>query len=259
MPLLPFAFAPRTRSRALAAGWLVPALALAGWLILLVAHGGLADSPAVRNPGGHGHHAHYPPGAKGPAWLSLGWHAVAMAAVMLVPAALGPLDHVRRSTFAGAWQAQRAVFLAGFLTWWLACSVAIVASSAALNSLGLSWAVIAALAASFAGFWQISPTKKTALAQCHASRPVYGGGIPGLCSAWSYGLFSGSACVRACGPMMLTAMVLPIPVVAMAGAILLSVREQAWPPARRQHGGLLAALALLCMLFALLEVGVLTR
>lgn len=183
-------------------------------------------------------------------WPTLVVHALAMAAVMALPATNDPLRHVLRSSFPDRAVRHCALFLLAFAAAWSAFALA--ASLAVLASARLGPVPIAAAALLLAAAWQTLPARRNALGRCHGTIPIYPDGTAGLRSSARFGLRVGRACVVACGPLMLAAMLSPLPVPAMAAAAALAALERyGRPGAAAVHARAIAAAALLLLLLDL--------
>jgi hypothetical protein len=206
--------------------WAVAPAALAGWGVLA---GTAASAP--------GHHSGF-----GGAIV----HALAMAAAMALPATNAPLRHVLRSSFADRAVRHCALFLLPFAAAWSAFALA---ASLALPVAAGAGSPAAAAALILAAAWLAAPARRGVLGRCHGTVPIYAEGPAGLRSSAGYGLRIGGACVAACGPLMLAAMLTPWPLPAMAAAAMLAARERyGRPGAAAAHARLIAASALLLLL-----------
>ena len=177
-------------------------------------------------------------------------HALAMAAAMALPATNDPLRHVLRSSFADRAARHCTLFLVAFAASWvtfgLLAALAVAAFAAIAPGLGMPIAAAALLAAAA---WQTRPARRRALGRCHGTLPIYAEGAAGMRSAAAYGWRIGGACVAACGPLMLAAMLSPLPLPAMAAAAALAARERyGRPGAAAHHARLFAAAAALLLL-----------
>lgn len=205
-------------------------LALVGWLVL-------AGSP------GGGHHLHH---AGSNASLL---HGAAMALLMLYPLLVDPVRHVRRASFADARSRQVMVFVTVYAAIWTAFGTA-VATAAASVPATFALAVFASALGS-AWLWQSSAIKRSVVGRCHASWAVYGDGLAGLTSSASYGARIGIACLLSCGPLMLAAMLAPLPLIGMLVAFILIVRERFGPNAAiRENGAFLGVGTILALIGA---------
>ena len=207
--------------------WAVAPAALLGWAAL-----------AQMSVPGTVHHAGFSGAIVG--------HALAMAAAMAVPATNHPLRHVVRSSFADRAVRHCVLFLLAFAAAWggfaLAASLAVpIAADARIP--------VAAAALLLAAAWQVAPARRGVLGRCHGTVPIYAEGPAGLRSSAGYGLRIGGACVAACGPLMLAAMLSPWPLPAMAAAAALAARERyGRQGAAAAHACLIAGAALLLLL-----------
>lgn len=211
--------------------WAVAPAALLGWAALA--------QTALSAPGHHSGH-----------WPGIAAHAAAMAAVMALPATNAPLRHVVQSSFADRALRHGALFLLAFAGAWamFALAAALAAIASALLAPGLG-SPIAAGALFAAAAWQKLPARRRALGRCHGTVPIYADGIAGIRSSAGYGWRIGRACVAACGPLMLAAMLTPIPVPAMMAAAALSALERyGRPGAAAAHAWPIAASAILLLL-----------
>ena len=207
--------------------WAVAPAALLGWAALAK----LYLAPAHLHPV-HGR--------------ELAVHALAMAAAMALPATNQPLRHVLRSTFPDRAALHCGGFLLAFAMPWIAFALAVSLASAPLAP--GQRPTIAALALLAAAAWHVSPARRRAAARCHGTVPVYADGWPGLRSSAGYGLRIGAACAAACGPLMLAAMLSPLPLPAMAAAAALAALERyGRPGAVATHARLIAAAAVLLL------------
>lgn len=208
--------------------WAVAPAALLGWAALA--------QMATLAPGHH-------------VGSSLVVHAPAMAAAMALPATNDPLRHVLRSSFSDRAVRHGTLFLLAFAAAWSAFALAALLA-ATLPTPGLRLPIAAASLLAAAA-WQTAPARRRALGRCHGTIPIYAEGWAGMRSSAAYGLRIGGACVAACGPLMLAAMLSPLPLAAMAAAAALAARERYGRPGTAAvHARLLAALAGLLLLLA---------
>lgn len=180
-------------------------------------------------------------------------HGAAMGAIMLVPSAIAPLRHVRGSSYRSARLRHAWLFILPFVLAWSLFGAAAMAGALVLAVPGGKAGLIAASAAcAVAGAWQFSRWKGLALAKCHMTPPVYSGGLAGALSAIRFGWSISGACMLSCGPAMAAAMLSPLPVPAMAAAMLMTIRESsAQGRVLRQHAVTLAAGGAVLLLLAL--------
>jgi hypothetical protein len=183
-------------------------------------------------------------------WPELAAHAVAMAAIMAVPATNAPLGHVLRSSFPERAAKHGGLFLLAFAAVWtglaLAMALGVLAAALAAPDYRLPIASAALLAAAA---WQTSPARRRASGRCHGTVPIYADGWPGLRSSARYGLRAGRACAILCGPSMFAAMLSPLPLPAMAAvAALAAVERHGRPGCAAVHARLIAAAAVLLLL-----------
>jgi hypothetical protein len=188
-------------------------------------------------------------------WPELAAHALAMAAIMAVPATNAPLGHVLGSSFPERAALQSALFLLAFALLW--CGFAILAQLGVLVSAVLAPELrlpIAAAALVAAAAWQVAPARRRAFGRCHGTVPVYADGWAGMRSSAAYGLRIGRACAATCGPLMFAAMLSPLPLPAMAAAALLATRERyGRPGSAAANARIILGAALLLLL---LHVGI---
>jgi hypothetical protein len=190
-------------------------------------------------------------------WPDLAAHALAMAAIMAVPATNAPLRHVLGSSFPERAPLHGGLFLLAFVLLW--CGAAMLAELGLLAAAVLAPDLrlpIAAAAFVAAAAWQVAPARRKAFGRCHGTIPVYAGGWAGIRSSALYGLRIGRACAAACGPLMLAAMLSPLPLPAMGAAALLAMRERYGRPSAATANARLILVAALLLLLLHLGFGV---
>lgn len=133
---------------------------------------------------------------------------VAMSAIMMGPAALPGLSHVRRNSL--RWRRRRAVveYAGGYLAAWTAAGggvLLLLRWSGVEAALGVLAFALAASAA-----WQLTPMKWWCLRACHRSVPLPPTGWAAERAAIRFGALNGSACVGSCWVLMTAMVVAPV-------------------------------------------------
>lgn len=169
-----------------------------------------------------------------PVAFTLMW--VVMAVAMMVPTILRPMRRI-----AGDSLARSTRFLLGYLTIWA------VMALPALALMQLPWTLTGvALAWMLVGGYQVSPWTYRSLRACRHLQPRD--------DAWRSGLRQGRACVVACGPLMIaamvTAMLLP-PVLAFAFMLAATI-FMVWEKGPRIRQAAMHASALLFVVIGVL-------
>jgi predicted metal-binding membrane protein len=137
-------------------------------------------------------------------WLAgaAGWFAMCIA--MMVPAAL---PHMRYLALTALWRRRQrtiAVFLASYLSVWMAFGfVAVVSVMWAERLLGVGAASLAGAVLAAAALWEFLPWKWRALRRCHLIGPLPPCGSKADLACAEAGLKYGRSCLVACWPMML--------------------------------------------------------
>jgi predicted metal-binding membrane protein len=137
-------------------------------------------------------------------WLAgaAGW--LAMCIAMMVPPAL---PHLRYLALTALWRRRQrtiAVFLASYLSVWMAFGfVAVVFAARAERLLGIGAESLAGAVLAGAALWELLPWKWRALRACHISAPLPPCGSKADLACTEAGLRYGRWCVVACWPMML--------------------------------------------------------
>ena len=170
------------------------------------------------------------PGLRSPARLAAGWALMVVA--MMTPLLVAPLRHLRDRGFARRRTRAMLLFVAGYLTVWLAAGVA-------LRTLALMprWGVAApavwyGLALVAAVSWQVSPARQTCLNRCHRRPYLAAFGMAAERDAFVFGLTHGLACAGACWALMLlTLLAGPAQLPAMLAVALLVAAERLERPA----------------------------
>jgi predicted metal-binding membrane protein len=124
-----------------------------------------------------------------------------MVVAMMVPAALDAVQHVAVNTL--RWRRNRAVaiFLAVYLSIWIAFGALLIAISPLWSAVDgkLVLAVVLAVAAA----WQLTVHKRRALRDCHRPSPLPPRGRRATVGVIAFGSRNGLACTRSCWAMML--------------------------------------------------------
>ena len=134
---------------------------------------------------------------------------VLMSVVMMGPAAVPGIHHVRQNSL--RWRRGRAAveYAGGYLLVWVAAG--------ALTLLVLRWVgvgpslAMAPLVLAAAAAWQLTPMKWTCLRACHRSVPLPARGWAAERAAIRFGTLNGSACVGSCWWLMLAMVLAPGP------------------------------------------------
>ena len=148
-----------------------------------------------------------------PGRLLVGWAGMALA--MMLPLAAPQLRHIVRRSGPGA-PLGVAAFLATWLAVWL-MGLAALAALTGLLTLALGPMGTTAAAILLAFVWQHTPAKYRALRRCHACPPLPWGRPELVAVCLRLGLSTGTHCVAGCWAVMLAAMALPWPLLAMLG------------------------------------------
>ncbi len=124
-----------------------------------------------------------------------------MVVAMMLPALLPAVRHVAANTL--RWRRRRAtaMFIAAYVAIWTTVGIAIALISPLWAS--LSGPVLAAGALLLAAAWQLTPFKRTALADCHRPVPLPPRGRRADGAVLRFALLNGTSCVRSCWAMML--------------------------------------------------------
>jgi predicted metal-binding membrane protein len=137
---------------------------------------------------------------------SLQWWAL-MVVAMMVPATIPVL---RAISFASMWNRRyRAplLFLAAYLTVWLALGALAIAALKLAAALGAGHALHGAAATGaillLAANWQLAPQHRRCLKRCHRALAVGARGRAADRACLRYGLFHARQCAGACWPLML--------------------------------------------------------
>lgn len=203
------------------------------WILLLAA------------PGGAGLHAHCSPASldlllahNPPAALALGW--VLMLVAMMGPSLIAPVRHVRDRSFARRRARAVALFVAGYVSIWLAAGAVLLALALAGRLVAPESLVPVALVALVALVWQASPAKQICLNRCHAHAELPAFAPAADVAALRFGLTHGIWCAGSCWALMLLPLLVSRGHLAVMAAVtlwLLAERlERPAPPGWRWRG-----------------------
>ena len=126
---------------------------------------------------------------------------VLMVVAMMVPAALDAVHHVAVNTL--RWRRNRAVaiFLAVYLSIWVAFGALLIAISPLWSA--VDGKLVLAVALAVAAAWQLTVHKRRALRDCHRPSPLPPRGRRATAGLIAFGSRNGLACTRSCWAMML--------------------------------------------------------
>lgn len=185
---------------------LVPAAA--AWAVLAFAAGSAIELPLCLGSGGgalSGVTASLEAAVltADPARLAGEWAVMVVA--MMFPTLVAPLGHLAGRSFRRRLWRSVALFLAGYLSVWLAAGVLaaglVLTGRAVLDGLGLP-AVAGHVGCGAAALWQLSPAKRRALSRCRARPALPASGRAADRAALGFGLVYGGWCLRSCFALM---------------------------------------------------------
>ncbi|MEM9046436.1 MAG: DUF2182 domain-containing protein [Pseudomonadota bacterium] len=144
-----------------------------------------------------------------PTHLAMSWTVMLFA--MMLPAVAGPVAHVRARSFAHERAMGGLGFLAGYLGIWLAAGAPLIGLAIALRlTADISWLpFVVTLGLALA--WQMTTWKQVALNRCHMRYPRAAFGSTAMQAWLGFGWRHGLWCVVSCAPIMLSALLAPVP------------------------------------------------
>lgn len=160
-------------------------------------------------------------------WLAgtAGW--LSMCIAMMVPPAL---PHLRYLALSALWRRRQrtiAVFLASYVSVWMAFGfVAAVFVAGAERLIGIGPGGLAGAVLAGAALWELSPWKWRALRACHISAPLPPHGSKADLACIVAGLRYGRSCLVACWPMMLAMAVVGHEALALMAVLSLIVAAE---------------------------------
>lgn len=191
-------------------------------------------------PHTHGSTAHTPSIGVIAAFAA-GW--VVMSVAMMAPTLIGPVRYVREHSLARRRGRAVTLFVAGHGAVWLVAGV--VAQAVVLSPVP---PFVAAVIASSALLWQLSPAKGRCLNRLHAHPPLAAFGATADRDAVRFGAGHGGWCALSCGPLMLVPFLLPdghLAVMAAVAVWLTAERLDPPGPPRWRVRGMAAAARLI--------------
>lgn len=152
-----------------------------------------------------------------------------MVAAMMFPLVIA---QVRQAAFHSLWSRRhRAVglFLTGYVGPWIAFGALVILIRRELPIDARAAAIVAIL---IAAAWQLTPSKRRALSNCHRIMPLAPRGWPANRDCVSFGWRIGAACVGACWALMLVCAVSDHSMLAMCAATMVAIDDRAGFSAR---------------------------
>lgn len=149
-----------------------------------------------------------------PGQILAGW--IVMSLAMMLPMAIGQIDHLADRTGAGRPVGQ-AVFIISYFGLWLA-GCALLASIILIFRMifQIPGGLTVALGAATAAVWQESAIKASVLRRCHSQPPIRWSGVGLLIDSTRFGAKTGLWCFIGCWPWMLLCMIAPYGLLTMA-------------------------------------------
>jgi predicted metal-binding membrane protein len=167
-----------------------------------------------------------------PSTLALGW--TLMVAAMMFPLLPRPLQHVRERSFTSRRTRVMLLFIASYLSVWLAAGIGLQPLAIVLRlaiPVPLASVTVAAL---LALAWQVSPAKQVCLNRCHRQPHLAAFGAAADRDALVFGLTHGASCAGACWALMLVPLVTGrghlLAMIAISAFILCERLERPGPP-----------------------------
>jgi predicted metal-binding membrane protein len=150
-----------------------------------------------------------------------------MVVAMMVPLLVGP---IRTTAARSLWHRRHraiAIFLAGYLTLWIAAGVgvALLSSLLGLNG-GSPHALVVASSFALAAGWQLAPAKRRALNACHRTMPLAPRGGRADRDCFRYGARIGVYCLASCWALMLACMLTGHTTEVLVGVALVLAEER---------------------------------
>ena len=128
-----------------------------------------------------------------------------MIAAMMLPLVILPARHAAfRSLWSRRHQAIAGVLI-GYTGIWMLAGIATVFVSFALSRSQSQGSLMVAFVFAVAAGWQLTPSKRRALAACHRSVPLAPNGLRADLSCLRYGVVLGRDCIASCWAFMLVA------------------------------------------------------
>ncbi|WP_074320110.1 DUF2182 domain-containing protein [Mycobacteroides abscessus] len=139
-------------------------------------------------------------------WIAIiAW--IVMTVAMMGPATLPSVRYIEQTTSRGRRGGVIVLYGAVWLSVWTVIGVIVALAQSAAVGASPWWLFTGALVV--ATLWQLTPLKRRALGDCHASRPLPPTGWPAAQGAIRFGAFGGWACVRSCWAVMLAMALAP--------------------------------------------------
>jgi predicted metal-binding membrane protein len=180
--------------------------------------------------------------------FAFGWTTMFVA--MMAPLLIGPVRHVRDSSFAARRMRATMLFVGGYAGIWIVGSLILTALVLAAYSIAPTLPFALELAMCIAAIWQCSPLKHQCLNRGHAHPAMNAFGRAADVDALRFGMAHGLWCVGSCWALMLVPLLVTTGHLAAMAAVtlwLLSERlERPMPPRwywRVPFGGLKLARA----------------
>lgn len=150
-----------------------------------------------------------------------------MVIAMMVPLVVGP---IRTTAARSLWHRRHraiAIFLAGYLTLWLAAGVAasLLASLLGVHG-GSEHPLLVASGFALAAGWQLAPAKRRALNACHRTMPLAPRGSRADRDCFHYGVRIGVYCLTSCWALMLACMLMGHATAVLVGVSLVLAGER---------------------------------
>jgi predicted metal-binding membrane protein len=133
-----------------------------------------------------------------------GWELMVIA--MMGPALLPAVGHASMNSL--PWRRRRAMVevVSAYLAVWTVFGFIALGALRPLRDARAPLVVVLA----FAALWELTPSKRRALRDCHRVVPLPPRGLGAEAAAVRFGLRQGTACMRSCWPLMLVMALLPM-------------------------------------------------
>ena len=166
---------------------------------------------------------------------------IVMTVAMMLPLVIGPARFVAERSLWRRRHRAIAGFLIGYLAMWVFVGIAV--------SFLEPGPVPAAVAFAVAGVWQLTRTKRVAMAACHRAMPLAPHGWRADRDCIGYGLMVGTYCVVSCWALMLACALMGHHLVAMAGISAFLYADRYMRPRRLLFSAILFAAAVGVLVF----------
>jgi predicted metal-binding membrane protein len=176
--------------------WWIVGASLIAWALLL---GSSELKFGFGQPQQHSH-------AQTSIWADWSSNWLLMVVAMMLPLAITPISRTATRSLWNRRHRAIAGFLIGYLTPWAAVGILLGALMTLLPIARLCVGVVGAALFASAGIWELLPSKRRALRECHRTLPLAPRGYRADRDCIRFGCLIGRSCLQSCGPLMLACM-----------------------------------------------------